>query len=228
MRRKAQGLMSILFVLTLLTGASAAEAQEGSPILDAAQQALMEKTLQSGTLDIFDAESNQVRNLQRIKVSDQVTRQDDGHVVLADYRDINTGDIVEIEVIVVEDGADYQAEDIRIKGVKALEKDESLKDKEYTDEEIQAFMRNALEKQGQFTDGKIMLFDEDAAKMRNLELLELKDEVRRMGIFYNCRGQFRDADSGDLLGIDVSVENKDGVLMMQALRIRNVRKAPKE
>ena len=235
MRKLTPCFMSLALALFMAGGAAASEkgsmpaqkAVSGSPaVLEAAQAALREKTIQSGTLDIYDAGLNAVRNLQRMKVSDEVSEADGLYTVMADYRDMNNGDIVSLEVILSSDGEGYKAEDIKIKSVQALKKDESLKDKEYTDDEIRDYMRNALAKQGQFSDGKIMLFDEDAAKMRNLELTGLKEEVRRLGIFYNCRGQFKDADSGELLGVDVSVENQDGRLMIQALRIRSVRKAP--
>ncbi|HQO58002.1 MAG TPA: hypothetical protein PLT76_04715 [Candidatus Omnitrophota bacterium] len=216
----------------VLAAAGGLSAQPGASanaaVLEAAQAALREKTIQSGTLDIYDAGLNEVRNLQRIDVSDEVSEADGVYTVLADYRDMNNGDIVTLEVVLAAEGDGYKARDIRIKSVKALKQDESLKDKTYSDDEIRDFMRQSLEKQGQFSDGKIMLFDEDAARMRNLLLLELKAEVRRLGIFYNCRGEFKDADSGERLGVDVAVENKDGQLTLQALRIRNVRKAPAE
>jgi hypothetical protein len=70
------------------------------------------------------------------------------------------------------------------------------------------------------------MFDEDHQKMRHLELKELKPEVRRMGIFCSSGSKFVDADSGDILVIDISVENKNGKLNMQALRIRDVQKGP--
>ena len=234
MRKWTPCFMSIALALMVAGGAAAAEnestaakgASGSAAILEAAQAALREKTIQSGTLDIYDANLNAVRNLQKMTVSDKVGEEAGTYMVTADYRDMNSGDIVTLEVMVAADGDSYKAEDIQIKSVKEFKKDESLKDKEYSDDDIRDFMRKALEDQGKFTGGKIMLFDEDAGKMRNLELLELKDEVRRLGIFYNCRGQFKDADSGELLGVDVSVENQDGRLMVQALRIRNVRKAP--
>ncbi|HOY09755.1 MAG TPA: hypothetical protein PLB05_06740 [Candidatus Omnitrophota bacterium] len=215
--------VSAAFVLAM---AGRLPAADNAAVLDAAQAALREKTIQSGTLDMYDADIKAVRNLQRINVSDNVSGADGAYMVLADYRDMNNGDIVTLEVVLAAEGDGYKAREIKIKSVKAIEKDESLKDKVYSDDEIREFMLKALEKQGQFSDGKIMLFDEDAAKMRNLLLTELKAEVRRMGIFYNCRGEFKDADSGDLLGVDVAVENQDGRLTLQALRIRNVRKAP--
>jgi hypothetical protein len=71
-----------------------------------------------------------------------------------------------------------------------------------------------------------MLYDKDAEKMRNLELVELKEEVRRLGILMSSSSQFKDVDSGEILDIDISVENKEGQLRLQALRIRGVRKGP--
>jgi len=193
-------------------------------LLEAAKDKLKEKTMQSGTLDVFDNASGQVRNLRLIELYDNVVEKEGKYLIIADYRDINTGDIVKVEIGMVSSEEDFVIGDLRIKNVKTTGEGADQAAKEYTDREIQAFMMDYIEKQGQFTDGKVMLFDKDSEKMRNLELTELKEEVRRMGIFYSSSSKFADADTGDILDIDISVENKKGTLKVQALRIRNVRK----
>ena len=204
----------------LMTGQTGANPE----LLEVAKDKLKEKTMQSGTLDIFDNDSDQVRNLRLIKLYDNVVENEGKYSVVADYRDINTGDIVKVEVDIVSGEEDFVIGGLRIKDVLEMEEGDDQEAREYTDSEIQAVMMDYIEKQGQFTDGKVMLFDKDNEKMRNLELTELKEEVRRMGIFYSSSSKFVDADTDDILDIDISVENKKGKLKVQALRIRNVRK----
>jgi len=159
---------------------------------------------------------------------DNVVERDGKYFVVSDYRDVNTGDKVQVEIGVIPEGAGFAVDNIRIKNVKKFDEEKSQEAKEYTDEEIQAFMQKYIKKQTQFTDGILMLFDKDNEKMRNLKLDELTKKVNRLGVFYSSRAKFVDADSGDLLDVDISVENKDGALSVQALRIRDIRQAPKK
>ncbi|MCK5178333.1 MAG: hypothetical protein KAR32_02300 [Candidatus Omnitrophica bacterium] len=207
------GSLIFFFVLTV-------PAKANSGLLEVAKDKLKEKTVQSGTLDIYDEGLNRVRNLRLMKVSD-VVEKDGAYLITADYRDIGSGDIVGVEADMVSASDDFIVKDARIKSVQAIDEGEA---EEYTDDEIQAFMTEYIEKQGKFTGGKVMLFDKDNEKMRHLELTELKAEVRRMGIFYSSSSKFVDVDTNDIVDIDISVENKKGKLKVQALRIRNVRK----
>lgn len=214
------GLVSLFILAVPVMG----QAQTNSELLEVAKDKLKEKTIQSGTLDIFDNNSNKVRNLRLIKMDENIVEKESGYFMTADYRDINTGEIVVVGIGMVSSAEDFIVGDIQIKDVKVTEEGEDQEAREYTDSEIQACMMDYIEKQGQFTDGKVMLFDKDKEKMRHLTLSELKEEVRRMGIFYSSSSKFEDADTGDILDIDILVENKKGKLKVKALRVRNVRK----
>lgn len=224
MKKKTWMIKSIVLIIgaAMIASASCA-AEQKSGLLESVKNELKKKTARSGTLDIYDDDTEKVRNLRVINVEEKISEQDGKYFVLADYRDINTGDIVRVEIDVVSAGERTVLEDIRIQDVRTMGQDESLEAKEYTDQEIQAFMMEHLQKQGQFNEGKIMLFDKDSGQMRNLELKTLDPEVRRMGIFYSSSAQFADVAAGEILDIDMSVENKKGTLNVQALRIRNVR-----
>ena len=223
-------LVLLLSVILLnLTGlqASAQEAVDPAGVQTAVDQALNEKVIQSGTLDLYDAKIDQVRNLRKIKRHDEVIEGDGNYYVLIDFRDINTGDVVTVEAEVNEEDGEFLTENFTIKDVQALNSGAaSQEDQTYTDEQIQAFMKEYIVKQTEFNDGLLMLYDQDAEKMRNLKLLELNPEVRRLGILNSSSSTFQDADSGETLDIDIAVENKKGKLNIQALRIRNVRKGP--
>lgn len=220
----------IILIFALTTCVYAKEAkkpdQVKNKVLDAVKRDLKKKTRSSGTLDIYDQQKDAVRNLRAHKTRDDVIEQEGKYLTTADYRDIKTGDIVQVEIEVVPEGDDYAVKDIRMKGVQALKQEETSEAKEYSDDEIQAFMREYIKKQTEFTDGFIMIFDKDNDKMRKLKLAEIKKEVRRMGIFYSSRAQFLDSETGEIISIDISVENVKGKLNLQALRIRDIRKGP--
>lgn len=226
MHRGARILGMLILLLTMWGGICPAQVDDARKmrIISAIEDALKQKTLHSGTLDIFDKEGDKVRNLRLLQESDDISGEGGTYFVIFDYRDIHAGDIVKVEFKLTEAGENMTLEGIDIKEVQKLAQAESLEAKEYADGEIQGFMRDYIEKQTRFTDGKLMLFDEEHQKMRNLELKELKPEVRRMGVFYSSSAQFVDTDFGENLAIDISVENKNGLLKVQALRIRDVRK----
>ena len=225
MHKKMIGMSVMVLALGwgLACNAAAANDQE---ILDAVRKEIRSQSMASGTLDIYDPGIDAVRNLRTMEFPTEVTIGGDGRfTALIKFRDVNSGAVVDIEAVAQQQDGTVQVEDLKITGVQELDKGEDLSTKEYTDQEIQDFMKRYLAQQMQFT-GSIMLYDEDRGVMRKIKLLELDPEVRRMGIFYNSRGQFEDLDSGDILGIDVAVQNEDGNLGVQALRIRDRKKGP--
>ena len=184
------------------------------------KKALWEHVKTTGTLDLFDKDINAVRNLRMMDFQGDVVREDKQLKANVDYRDIKTGDIVTINVVVVQNDSGWAVTDTVIGSVKEMAKTDE--NKAYTDEEIQKFMKDYLDAQVKFT-GTLMLFDEERGKMRKLELGILDGEVRRLGTLGISRATFKDKDSGETLGVDVTVENKKGKLDVQALRIREVK-----
>lgn len=225
--RKVMMLMTVLF---LVAGFGFSGTSFGQATVSAKDQAILkvlkdemtEKIIQTGTLDLYDKGIDAVRNLSILSFPEEVRRRGDEFVAAIDYRDTNSGDIVTVEVLLAADGDSYIVEDVRIINVESLKNDDQVKD-HYSDEEIQAFMKNYIQQQVQFT-GSLMLFDEEREVMRNLKMNELSSEVRRMGIFYSSRGVFEDINSGDILGIDIAVKNKDGKLELQVLRVRSFKR----
>src|SRR3989338_1403134 len=226
MHRGTRVLGMFIFIITMWGVVCPAQVDDARKMrmVSAVEDALKQKTLHSGTLDIFDKEGEKVRNLRLLQENDNIFEEGGAYFLVFDYRDINAGDIVKVEFKLTEEGEDITLEGISLKEVQELAKTESIGEKEYADGEIQGFMRGYIEKQTQFTDGKLMLFDEEHQKLRNLQFTELKPEVRRMGVFYSSSAQFVDVDSGENLAIDISVENSKGKLNIQALRIRDVQK----
>ena len=215
-----------LMVSAVAAGKSSAEIDDTlkGRILSVVEDILAQKKIQSGTLDLYDEEIKKVRNLRRMKKNDRIAEKEDAYFLVYDYRDIHAGDIVKVEFKVVDEEGSLAVENIRIMDVLKLANDQPQEDKEYSDAEIQDFMREYIGKQTKFTDGKLMLFDEGSQKLRSLEFKEIDEAVRRMGIFYNSTAKFTDADTGEVLAIDIAVEKRKGKLKIQALRIRDVKK----
>lgn len=225
--RKVMTLMTVLFLIAGLgfSGVSFGQvaASEGDQaILKVLKDEMTKKIIQTGTLDLYDKEIDAVRNLSTLSFPEEVKKQGNKFVAMIDYRDTNSGDIVTVEVLLAADGDSYAVEDVSIANVELLKKGDQAK-KDYSDEEIQAFMNNYIQQQVKFTDS-LMLYDEEREVMRHLKMNELSSEVRRMGIFYSSRGVFEDVNSGDILGIDIAVKNKDGKLELQALRVRSFKR----
>ncbi|MCK5579732.1 MAG: hypothetical protein KAJ18_00505 [Candidatus Omnitrophica bacterium] len=185
---------------------------------------LKKRTKNTGTLDIYDEKIDAVRNLRMIKFPEVIQKEEGSYIAAIDYRDINSGAIVTVAVTVeVKDGV-LDVVNLEMDQIKELAKqhEEAGEKKEYTDHDVQDFMKTYLKQQTKFT-GSLMLFDEDNNKLRKLELVELKQEVRRLGTLNISRAEFKDIESGEVLGVDVSVLDKKGSLEIQALRIREIR-----
>src|SRR3989338_8075431 len=178
--RKGTRIFGMFIVLVAVsTGICSADIDDAKKgrILSVIEDTLNQKTIQSGTLDLYDESGKKVRNLRLIEKNETISEGQGAYLLVFDYRDIRAGDIVKVEFKVIKDGEDLSVAGIRIKDVQNLQNKELAEEKEYTGEEIQAFMREYIQKQTQFTDGKLMMFDEENQKMRNLELKELQSEV---------------------------------------------------
>jgi len=182
------------------------------------KDALKEKTKRTGTLDLYDVKSDGVRNLRLIDFSDEPVAEGDRVSAHVNFRDINTGDVVNLKITVEDDQGQKTITETEIVSVEELTP-EADPNKVYTDQEVQDAMRFYLDKQAEFT-GFVMLFDEKEEKMRNLKLTEMLPEVRRLGNTYISTAVFADADSGEKIEIDITVKNTEGQLDVKRMRIR--------
>jgi hypothetical protein len=196
-------------------------------ILKVIREDIKNRSIKSGTLDVYDETINKVRNLRTMKFPETVTDKDGMSTATIEYRDIKSGDLVTMEAIVDGKKTPLAVKELKIQQVKKLKEEKAgAEKKEFSDADIQAFMKDYLDQQVKFT-GSLMLFDEERNKMRTLKLVKLDTVVKRLGIFFISRAEFKDEENGDTLDVDVSVENKEGELAVQALRIRDVCKTPK-
>ena len=62
-------------------------------ILDAVKADVQKRSKASGKLDLYDAKSDKVRNLDLIALKDDVAQDGDVFIVKGDFRDVSSGDI---------------------------------------------------------------------------------------------------------------------------------------
>ena len=200
-----------------------AELDVKKEVINAVDLYLNEKTKYSGTLDLYDDKVEDVRNLRKIKVQEDMSSTEGNlYTTAIDYRDIKTGDIVAVVFTVENSSGIFKVKNIEmveVKGVNLLPGDDVEKT-DYPDEEIQNVMKAYIASQSKFI-GYFMLYDEESQQMRKLELKELQEDVKRMGIYYISKAIFKDIETEDVLDIDITVENiPTKGLQIQGLRIR--------
>ena len=111
---------------------------------------LKNMTKLSGTFDLYDSEVDQIRNLRMLEILSDIKKEGDDAFVPVRFRDINTGDIVIVEVNVKMISEGRYDSQWKIKEVQKLVNNTSLKEN-YTDEEIQHVMRDYYKKQSKFS-----------------------------------------------------------------------------
>ena len=193
-----------------------------APVLDSTAELektvtdyLLEKSKLSGTLDIMDEKSNAIRNLRLISI--QKESLSGSGMPMVDFRDINSGEIVTIS-LTLHSGEVESSQIVKVTPAESIILDPA---KAFTDDEVEDFIKEYINTQAHLS-GSFSLFDEDAKRLRNLELVTLDSHLRRLGILFICSAEFQDKDNKDTLSIDVTVENQKGKLQIQALRIRKV------
>jgi hypothetical protein len=182
----------------------------GGPLVDAVKAEIKNKSKATGTLDVFDNKTQKVRTLDVIGLKE--TAKD---TVTGDFRDTKTGDVVTVEVKV----ADGKVGDFNILKAEPPKAAQQAK-KDYTDKELQDFMKDYIDTQAAGT-GVFQLFDEKTKKMRQLQFVKLQEKVRRYGIIGISTAEFKEKDTGNTILADINVENKKEGLEVTAVRIKN-------
>lgn len=70
--------------------------------------------------------------------------------------------------------------------------------------------------------GTFEVTDAVEGKTRRLTLEKVHERVGKTGDYYYSCADFKDADTGELLDLDLDVEDKDGVLSVRDVRIHKV------
>lgn len=90
---------------------------------------------------------------------------------------------------------------------------------ESTPEAVRQAIREFIGVQ-QTTDGAFTVFDGNALKIRNLELVQVHERVGKTGDYYYSCTDMKDTQTGELLDLDFDVKNVGGNLRVIATRTR--------
>jgi hypothetical protein len=89
-------------------------------------------------------------------------------------------------------------------------------------EDIRAAMKNYVEAETGYMGGYFEVTDPDIKKVRRLSLIRVHERVGKTGDYYYSCADFKDAGSGEMLDLDLDVEDKDGTLSVVDVRIHKV------
>jgi hypothetical protein len=215
------GVVMIILSLLMITS-SAGALMASDEIIEVVRNQIKEKALVTGTLDFYDKEKDFVRNLRLLDVHNGPKDEANNHVAEAKFRDLKTGDVVFLDIVI--NPGSKQVEAMRIAKVEELfAPQKKIKTKvEYNNSDVHQTVKNYINEQTRVSES-LMLFDEKSNTMRNLELVELSDDVRQLGIYYTVPATFKDRDTEDMLDVDISLKLEDGELGVQRLRLRKIR-----
>lgn len=215
----------IAFMLSLclgVLGVQSVVAQEFTDAQKTVDEYLKSKIRISGSLDLYDSNIDKVRNLRLIKLNEKSFEPDDDKFRLkGDFRDISSGDILELEFHFMNEGGELIVDDVEIGAVKAAPKKakEKAEKKKYTPEEAKDAMNAYINKKARFT-GTYGLFDPKTEKLRQLELIEMDEKVRNFGVLYINTMKFKDVNTNETIVADMTMTAKEGDLKMKTMKIK--------
>jgi len=181
---------------------------------------LKQRSMGSGSFDLFDASVNKVRNLRVMEFGDKIKQKKNEAVVPVKFRDVSTGDIVTVEAKLTESDGGWAVGEFEIKEVQEFKLTADM-NKKFSDDEVRYAILEYVKSQMEFSE-YLMLFDEKREKMRKLKLLNLDNEIRRFGVLSISMAKFEDVESRETLVIDVHVKNQKGFLEVTSLKIRKM------
>lgn len=91
-----------------------------------------------------------------------------------------------------------------------------------SNEAIRHAMKSYVEAESQKTGGNFEVLDPDINKTRRLSLIRVHERVGKTGDYYYSCADFKDVDSGELLDLDLDVEDQKGNLNVVDVRVHKV------
>ncbi|MCA9401074.1 MAG: hypothetical protein KC713_05570 [Candidatus Omnitrophica bacterium] len=189
-------------------------------IKNVAMNYIKEKSMISGSIDLYDQTINAVRNFDFLKLSDDISYENDMIKVPGEFRDKATGDLATLALMINKGDDGLKVENIQILDItESQTPQEDTTEKEYSDEDIRNFVQEHINKLSKFM-GYFNLYDEDKDRLRNLVPGELSAEVRKFGALGIVSLSAEDQESGESLVIDITTRKESGVLTIDSMRIK--------
>jgi hypothetical protein len=158
------------------------------------------------------------------KLEENLQHEGDVYSTRGKFRDVASGDIATVKLNVRASAGKLDMGEIVIESIdQIVSANAADPNHKFTDQEIKDVMMKYLKQKSQFT-GTFDMFDEKIQKMRNLELGNIQDAIRSFGTRSIGRVDAVDRAANENLELDVSVDNKDGVLSVKTVKIFSVNK----
>ena len=183
---------------------------------------LKEKAKYTGKVDLYDEKINKVRNLDLMDIEKSVTHENNQYIARAKFRDFASGDIAGVKITVGVKGGKLEMPNLTIENVdKIVAADKPDPTHQYTDQEVKDAIVKYLKQKSEFT-GTFDMFDEKTQKMRKLETGNVHENVRKFGSRFIGCVDAADRAVDEKLELDVSVDNKEGILEVKSVKIYSV------
>lgn len=88
-------------------------------------------------------------------------------------------------------------------------------------DQIRAAMSGYVAEKSKKT-GTFDIYDKEAGKDRKLSLIKVHERVGKTGNYYYSCADFKDTQSGEMLDLDLDVQNKGGKLSVKDVRIHKL------
>jgi len=99
--------------------------------------------------------------------------------------------------------------------------------KEHSKDDIRDAMKSFVEAQAQKTGGNFEVIDPDTNKTRRLQMVRVHERVGKTGDYYYSCADFKDVDTGEMLDLDLDVEDQNGSLKVVDVRLHKVEGDPR-
>lgn len=191
-------------------------------ILNFVKDYLKEKAKYTGKIDLYDEKINKVRNLDLMDIEKNSMRENNQYITRAKFRDFASGDIAGVKITVGVKGGKLELPNLTIENVdKIIAADVPDPTHQYTDQEVKDVIVKYLKQKSQFT-GTFDMFDEKTQKIRKLEIGNIQEKVKKFGSRFIGRVDAVERAVDEKLELDVSVDNKEGLLEVKSVKIYSV------
>lgn len=216
--------ISILLSFFFFNSIIAVKAQDFSQetVMNFIKDYLKEKAKYTGHVDLYDEKINKVRNLDLLSMDKEAKEENNQYAVHGKFRDVSSGDVASLKILVKKNDAKLEMGTLEVESVEKSEGVNAVDPaRQITDAEVKDIIQKYFEQKSKFT-GTFDMFDDKTQKMRNLKIGVLQENIRRFGTRYIGRADAEDGVSQEKLELDISVDNKDGVLDVKNVKIFSV------
>ena len=91
-----------------------------------------------------------------------------------------------------------------------------------SNDDIRSAMQTYVAEEAEKTNGNFEVLDPDTNTTRKLQMLRVHERVGKTGNYYYSCADFKDVDTGEMLDLDLDVEDEGGKLDVEDVRIHKV------